>query len=205
MLNLTPKAEENQGQEEFGMRFAYPNRPMNMNLILIVFFFLLNTGLSSGEVLPRIFRESQEFILVPTDGQGETRTLVESQPFGDPNLAVLSLSPGNYRFMMQPPLLDSCGFIHFGGNSVVVVDFPEKDGNQYRFYEIPIRGDVFCEPRPFPRCGAPKTTPHQRVTPYLKEMLTHNEAACYLKIWDGDNLIQTYQIQAGRSLRNAQF
>lgn len=178
---------------------------MNRNLILIIVLILLNGGWCFGEVLPRIFRESQEFVLVPTDGVGETRTLVESQPFGDPNLALLSLSPGKYRFMMRPPELDSCGFIHFVGHSVVIQELHEDDGTQYRFYEIPIRGDVFCEPQPFPRCGAPKTTPHKRVTPYLNEMILRSGTSCYLKIWDGEKLIQTFQIQSGRSLRNAQF
>jgi hypothetical protein len=178
---------------------------MKLNHILILSLVVLTNGLSSGEVLPRIFKESTEFILIPTDGVGENRTLVESEAFGEKKLNLLTLSPGGFKFVMGAPQLDSCGFIHFLGNSVLIEERNDVDGKQYRFYETSIVGDVFCEPNPFPRCGASKTTVHQAVTPYLKELLSKLGVACYFKILDGERLIQTYQIQQVRSLRDAQF
>ncbi|MFM8269042.1 MAG: hypothetical protein ACKN9V_02545 [Pseudomonadota bacterium] len=167
--------------------------PMKNLKTLLILGHILSNILFGAVIIPPLFKATHVFEIFGENPKEAPKALVEHLSFGEKNPALLSIENGKKVFLMSPPRVDRCGFLHFEGNAVSL----EKKGDQgdeLRFYEQSLKIDISCHPIPFPRCGTFRSTESASSGEYLMEQLTLLKAQCQAQLVQGERILESYEI-----------
>lgn len=180
------------------MVFASP-LAMKISIFSIGVFLITLAHPVGAQTFPSVIRKTSEFNLQSTE-DASLGKLEEYLSFGEQFPAFLLVTGERFPFVMDKPVVDTCGAIHFKGRSVLLEEKKDVLGPEYRFIEGNNRVDVSCDRVPFQRCGFFRSIETDKVGEYLSDEIKLYRSECHLHVFSDSGTKKVFEVRLPTAL-----
>jgi len=167
---------------------------MKISFLLIWFFLVTLAELGNGAVFPPVLKKTSEFYLQNNE-EPSSRKLEEYLSFGEQFPAFLYVTGEQLPFVMDKPVVDTCGTIHFKGRAVRMEEKKDDLGPEYRFIEAKNQIDISCNRVPFPRCGTFRSIETDKAGEYLLEEIKFYRSECDVHMLSDSGIDKVFRVR----------
>lgn len=157
-----------------------------ISLSYLITLGLLGPSFSWSYSLDLPLSTLSQFQLIPESSPREPEVLLERFAPGKKTGSFWSLPERKWILFQGAPYPDRCGLLHFPLKVLV----PSQVLDETEF----LKGDLYCLPKPFPRCGLSNEPQGIQMGGYILGKLKLN-AECRLEIYLGPEKVESYEIQ----------